>query len=380
MSAQGCLLGLDIGTTGSKALAFSPQGQVVARGYQDYPLLVDAAGAAELDAAQVLAAVRVAVAQAASQAREAGAGPVLALATAAQGEAITPVDASWRPLGPSVLTFDRRGETGRALLAAAGWERHTEQTGLPLSWIVTAAKLAALRNADAERYAAAHAFLCYEDLVVAHLTGRPVISDSLAQRTWLLDRRRRNWDAAAQQELGLVGRLAEVASSGTRVGEVSLVGAEAFGLPAGTVVVAGAHDQTAALVGTGGLDPGQAAHSTGTVDCMSLCLPDGPAAAYCRHGYGLGLHPLAGRAVTLAFGFGGGSLLAWWRTVLGGEPDIGALLAEARLEPDGPLAVPFWAGSGTPDLDAADRGALFGLTLDSGRADITGALLRGMAL
>ena len=375
---QGCLLGLDVGTTGSKAIAFTHTGEPVGRGYADYPLQVDTDGRAELDAGQVLAAVRQAVADAVSA--SAAAGPPLALAIAAQGEAVTPVDGRLEPVGPSLVTFDRRGQAGHAILARAGWEARTEAAGLPLSWIVTAAKLAYLRQVDAAAYADASAFLCYEDLVVGHLTGQPAISDSLAQRTWLLDRFRRDWDEAALADLGLRGRLPPVARPGTPVGRVGATAAAAFGLPEGTVVVAGAHDQTAALVGVGGLEPGLAAHSTGTVDCMSLCLAAAPAEPFCRRGYGLGLHPIQGLAVTLAFGFGGGSLLAWWQSVLGGAPDIGDLLADVPLEPGLPFAVPFWAGSGTPDFDAADQGAIFGLTLDSGRRDLTAALVRGMAL
>ena len=376
----GCLIGLDVGTTGSKAIAFTPDGAVVGRGYRDYPLHVGSGGTAELDASQVLDAARYAVACAVSQAAAAQAGHPLALAIAAQGEAITPVDRRFAPLGPSQVTFDRRGQAGVGDLRAAGWEERTESAGLPLSWIVTAAKLAYQRRTDPAAYAAPAAFLCYEELVVGHLTGEAVTSDSLAQRTWLLDRRTRDWDPAALADLNLTGRLARVARPGTVVGRVDAEAAHAFGLPPGVPVAAGAHDQTAALLGVGGLEPGMAAHSTGTVDCMSLALLDGPATPFCRRGYGLGLHPLPHLAVTLAFGFGGGQLLGWWQRLLGGAPDIGTLLGEMPLTPEPPFAVPFWAGSGTPDFDAGDQGAFFGLTMESGRPEITAAMVRGMAM
>lgn len=375
---QGCVLGIDIGTTGAKAIAFDAAGAPLARAYRDYPLLVGPGGTAELEAHDVLAALRHILCDVAAEVEAAGCGPVRAVATAAQGEAVTPVDGGGQPVGRSILTFDRRGEAGRTALAADGWEARTEATGMPLSWIVTAAKLAWLRRDDPAAFAGAAAFLCYEDLLVAQLTGTAVISDSLAQRTWLLDRRRRAWDAAALADLGLTGRTAQVAAMGAAVGQVCAPGSAAFGLPRGCLVVAGAHDQTAALIGAGAVRPGMAAHSTGTVDCLSLTLADGPAAPLTARGYGVGLHPLPGLAVTLAFGFGGGSLLSWWQKIVGGTA-IGELLAEVPLHPGGPFAVPFWAGSGTPDLDAGDLGALFGLTLDADRAALTAALLRGMA-
>jgi xylulokinase len=58
---------------------------------------------------------------------------------------------------------------------------------------------------------------------------------------------------------------------------------------------------------------------------------------------------------------------------------VGALLAEVPAAPGSAFAVPFWAGSGTPDLDGEDRGALFGLTLETTRGELVAALLRGMA-
>lgn len=374
----GCLLGVDIGTTGAKAMAFTPDGHPVGRGYEDYPLIT-AGGVAELDATQVTNAVRRAIREAAAAARTAGHGPVLALAFAAQGEAFTLVDARLRPLRHSIVTFDQRGQAGVGALRAMGWEARVEHTGLPLSWIVTAAKLAHLRIAEADTYGRAAHVLCFEDLLVGHLTGTPVISDSLAQRTWLLDRKTRQWDAQALADLGLSGRMANVAPPGQVVGTVGASAAGAFGLTTEVRVVTGAHDQTAALLGAGAILPGMAAHSIGTVDCMSLTLRDGVAAPFASRGYGLGIHPLPGLAVTLAFGFGGGALLAWARALTGAS-DVGALLAEVPEAVGTSFAVPFWSGSGTPDLDAADQGALFGLTLDTGRGEIAGALLRGMAL
>ncbi len=375
---EGCLLGVDIGTTGTKAVAFTADGRVVARGYADYPLITAEDGRAELDSAAVLAALRTAIRAAVAEAGAAGAGPVLAVAAAAQGEAITPVDERFRPLGHGILTFDGRGQAGCERLRSSGWEERTEHTGLPLSWIVTAAKLAHLRVTEPDLYRQAAYFLCYEDLLMAHLTGRPACSDSLAQRTWLLDRRTRAWDPAAVSDLGLGGRLAEVAGMGQMVGPVTAEAQRAFGLPEGCRAVAGAHDQTAALTGAGAILPGMAAHSTGTVDCLSLTLRDGPARPFAARGYGVGIHPLAGLAVTLAFGFGGGSLLAWAHRLLG-SADVGALLEDVPSAPGGTFAVPFWAGSGTPDLDAEDRGAFFGLTLHTTRGELVAALLRGMA-
>ena len=375
----GCLLGVDVGTTGSKAVAFTPDGRAVARGYADYPLITGEDGRAEIDSTRVLAALRSCIRSAVAAAAAAGAGPVLAIATAAQGEAFTPVDARFRPLRHAMLTFDRRGRLGAERLAAAGWGTRTEVTGLPLSWIVTAAKLAYLREAEPDLYRRTAYFLCYEDLLVAHLTGRPTTSDSLAQRTWLLDRHTKQWDPAALTDLDLTSRVAEVVPMGGSCGVITPHAAAEFGLPPACRVIAGAHDQTAALTGAGAVLPGMAAHSTGTVDCLSLTLRDGEATPFTTRGYGVGLHPLPGLAVTLAFGFGGGSLLAWAKDVLGAK-DVAALLHDVPQGPGTAFAVPFWAGSGTPDLDAEDRGAFFGLTLDASRGDLVAALLRGMAL
>lgn len=378
------LLGVDIGTTGSKAVIFDASGHQIASAYGDYPLHTGASGEATLDAAQVLTVAEAAILEACRKAGEPGPS---ALATAAQGEAFMPVDAGGHPLGPAIVTFDRRGEQGVGILRQHGWGQRQESAGLPLSWIVTAAKLAFARSATPSSYQTATRFLCFEDLLVARLTGEPVISDSLAQRTFLLDRRRTDWDPRSLAELDLQGRLARIVPSGRPAGTVTAARAAELGLRPGCLVVAGAHDQTAALIGSGAIAPGTGAHSTGTVDCLSLLLPDRALGDLGNHGYGLGVYPLPDLAVTLAFGFGGGALLQWWRQTLswgGASPTVADLLAEAEpvMTPEAalPCAVPFWSGSGTPDLDAADRGALLSLTLDTTRGDITAALVRGMIL
>lgn len=375
------LLGVDIGTTGTKAVVFDTQGRALATAYRAYPLHTGAAGEAWLDPNQVLEASRQAIAEAVS-----ATPPPVALAVACQGEAFAPVDAAGKPSGEAIVTFDRRGQIGAEILRSRGWTDREESAGIPFSWIVTAAKLAQLQAMDPERYRQPSAFLCFEDLLLHSLTGTATISSSLAQRTFLLDRHTQNWHPDSVAELELTGRLATVVPSGQAVGRVSASGARSFGLPDGCIVVAGAHDQTAALIGSGAIDPGVGAHSTGTVDCISLSVADRPLGQLAHSGYGLGLHPVVGRAVTLAFGFGGGALLSWWRSILTSpehSPTVDALVREAEdilSTQTEPCAIPFWSGSGTPDLDARDQGALLGMTLDTSRAQMTAALIRGMVL
>src|SRR5207248_9855043 len=100
------LLGVDIGTTGCKAIVFRSDGEILGQGYQEYPLIHPREGWSELDPEGVWEAVRRAIAWAVERAGPAD--PVRALATSVQGEAVTPVTAAGEVLANSPVTFDGR--------------------------------------------------------------------------------------------------------------------------------------------------------------------------------------------------------------------------------------------------------------------------------
>ncbi|GMV90609.1 MAG: hypothetical protein AMXMBFR82_03870 [Candidatus Hydrogenedentota bacterium] len=172
------LLGLDVGTTGTKAVAFDLDGRVLASAYREYPLRSPRPGWQELDADEVWRSVREVLGEVASKTK---ADPVKAMAMSAQGEAVTPVDKKGACLAPSPVTFDAR----TADMPAWWLERKSrlelaQHTGMPLHGMYTINKILWFKENQPEVYSKAAKFLRYEDYVQYRLGVPPTMSHSLA--------------------------------------------------------------------------------------------------------------------------------------------------------------------------------------------------------
>lgn len=381
------LLGIDVGTTNCKAVAFSEDGAVLASASAEYPLVQPRPGWIELDPDVVWRALARCIRQAAAAtARD----PIRALAVAAQGEAATPVSADGAALANSIVTFDTR-----TVAQAEWWERTLgrqalfARTGMPLHGMYTLNKLQWLREHRPALVARTNTFLLYGDLVLRRLGLPPVIDSSMASRTMALNVATGDWDDDLLRRAGFDrSQFAPVAASGTVVGEVPAAVAADLGLPKGVLAVAGAHDQPAGALGAGVVRPGLAMYAIGTVECVTPAF-DRPVLAPAMLDANLCCEPhaAAGLWVTLAFNFSGGSLLRWYRDTLCPEETAQAaatgadvydlITAGMAAAPPELLLLPHFAGSGTPTLDPNALGAVVGLRLGTTRAELTRAVLEG---
>ncbi|MFP4055379.1 MAG: FGGY-family carbohydrate kinase [Candidatus Brocadiia bacterium] len=381
------ILGLDIGTTGTKAVVFAPDGQVLASAYQEYPLLFPRPGWAELDNQAVWSAVQRVVGEAAREASD----PVKALSVSVFGESFLPVGKDREPLYNTILSFDARSHAqALALEEELGRKEIFQLTGMPQHSSYTVNKIMWLREHEPEVYRQTWKFLLWEDYFFARLGLEPTIDHSLIGRTLALDVRTRDFAQPVLEAAGLEPEIfATPCPSGQVVGELGTKAAESLGLPPGVAVVAGGHDQPACALGAGVVDPGVSTDTTGTVECMTIAM-DEPvltdamlAANHCVYP-----HVVADRYVSLAFVYSAGSILRWFRDHFGAETRAEAERSgrdpyDVLIEkaPDGPtdlFLLPHFSGSGTPYLDSDSRGLLVGLTLNSTPADITRAILDGV--
>ena len=161
---------------------------------------------------------------------------------------------------------------------------------------------------------------------------------------------------------------------------VSEEGATATGLRAGTPVVAGGGDQSAAAVGVGAVEPGIVSVSLGTSGVV-FATTDGPTIeaegrlhAFC--------HAVPGRWHVMGVMLSAAGSLRWFRDMLAPGVPFAALVEEAStVAPgsDGLLFLPYLTGERTPHADPLARGAFVGLAVDHGRAHLTRAILEGVA-
>ncbi len=379
------LLGLDIGTTGCKAVAFDAAGREVARRYREYPLSYPRPGWVEIapeliwqSACQVMQEVNAQV----------SGDPVQALAISCQGEAVLPIDADGKPLYNFIITFDNRTLPQSAWWAETlGAERIFRITGMPLHPMYSLNKIMWLRANEPSLAARAWKFLCVEDFLIYRLCGEAVTDPSLAARTMALDISARDWSEEMLRHAGTARELLPaILPSGSAVGTVTPNACRETGLRPGTIIATGGHDQPCGALGAGAVRPGMAINATGTSDVLCPAMPYPVLNAAMRQSnYCCYPHTCEDAYCSIAFNLTGGLLLRWYRDTLcaeevrearAGERDpYDVMLAHMAPHPATAFFLPHFVGAGTPYLEPQARGALVGLTLDTDKAALTRAVI-----
>ncbi|HYI37631.1 MAG TPA: FGGY family carbohydrate kinase, partial [Thermoleophilaceae bacterium] len=238
------VVGLDIGTTSAKAVAFDAHGAERGSAAVPYELSEPEPGYAVQDPAEVAdGALR--AAHEAIAAAQAGGARVAALSCSSAMHSLIGLDGQDRPLTPVITWADTRA-SGQAERLKAGHPDLHGRTGTPLHPMAPLAKLVWLRENDPDTFAAARRWVGIKELVVHRLTGEWLLDHSCASGTGLFDIRERRYDP---QALGLAGvdedRLSELVPT-THVTETA----------DGTPLVVGAGDGPLANLGVGAVRPG----------------------------------------------------------------------------------------------------------------------------
>lgn len=381
-------MGVDIGTTGCKAVIFDEHGGQVASAYREYPVLSPQAGWAELDSDDVIAKCLAVIAESANQVPT---GSVRALGISSQGEAFTPVDGSGRALANGMISSDvRAADYVASWPERFGPERLYQITGHTPHTMLSLFKLLWLRDRRPAIWNQAEKFLCFEDLLQLRLGLDPAIGWSLAGRTMLFDVRRHVWHEEILEAVGLdAHKLARPLASGSVVGTIARDTAKSLGLAAGAFVVTAGHDQPCGALGAGVTRPGVAMYATGTVECITPAFAEPVFTDELRRSnlctYD---HAVAGMYATVAFSLTGGNILKWFRDEFGavelaeadktGRDPYELLLAQAGDRPSGLLVLPYFTPTGTPYFDTDPTGAILGLRLSTTRGEFIRALLEGV--
>lgn len=384
-------MGVDVGTTGVKAVVFNENGQVLSQAYEEYNLLFPFAGAAELDSAQVVASARRVIAKAASEVKNTN--PVRGIGIASQGEAFTPLGSDGAVLANIMTSSDSRAQSFvDQWNTDFGLEKLYHITGHTSYPMYSLFKLSWLKENRREIWDAAWKYAFCQDLVAHSLTGRVATEHSMAARSMLFDVAERQWSPEICNYLGLDPiKLPDILQSGETLGIVNSKSAAELGLGADVKVAVCGHDQPVGALGCGSAVPGSAAYSIGTVECitpmmdrfvLSDSLMESNLASY--------PHVLAGMYTTVAFHVTGGSVLKWFRDNLGaeearlakesGEDVYNTIIAEASEQPSNLILLSQFGPTGTPHFDPLGTGALFGLNLSTTRGEVIRAFLEGITL
>jgi xylulokinase len=359
------LVGLDVGTTGVKALAVSPEGEVLARIEEAYPLSTPQPGWAEQNPEDWWRAAESALAELAAH-------DLTGLGLTGQMHGLVVLDERERLLRPAILWNDQRTAAECAEIEERlGLRRLVELTGNRALPGFTAPKLLWLRRHEPEVYGRIAQVLLPKDFVRLRLTGERAIDATDASGTLLFDVARRRWSDEVLAALEIPREwLPPVLESPAVAGHTS------DGVP----VAAGAGDQAAGALGVGVDRPGPLSVVLGTSGVVFAALPafaanpEGRLHSFC-HAIPDGWHAMG---VMLA---AAGSL-QWLRDVVAPGESFETLTAEAEPWPpraEGLVFLPYLAGERTPHADPNARAAFVGLSLRHDRGALVRAVLEGVA-
>lgn len=385
------ILGVDIGTSGTKTVLFSEDGVPVASATYEYPLYTPQNGYAEQDPTDwwnaVVNGIKQVIGESGVAAKE-----IKGIGLSGQMHGLVMLDGDNKVIRRSIIWCDQR--TAKEVVEITdkvGAERLIEITANPAITGFTAAKIMWVKNNEPENYEKCRHILLPKDYIRFMLTGEYATEVSDASGMQLLDIPNRCWSDEVLEKLGIdKSLLAKVYESPEITGKITKQVAELTGLAEGTVVVGGAGDNAAAAVGTGVVEDGKAfttigssgvvfAHTSsisidkkGRVHTFCCAVPG------CWHVMG----------VTQSAGLS----LKWFRdnfcwsemeTSIGMGVDPYYLTDKEAMEvPIGAnrlLYMPYLNGERTPHLDPNCRGAFVGLSTMHKKRDMIRAVMEGVS-
>ncbi len=381
------VIGLDVGTTGVKAVAFGLGTSWRTLAIREYPLLRPAPGQEVQDPTVVVTAATAALTECVTSA---GSAEVVAVSLSAAMHGLLALDADLQPISPLLTWADGRAAEEAAELAGQPVALDLQQTtGAPVHLMTPLAKLAWFRHRDRPTWAAAQWWVGLKDYLILWLTGTLATELSSASGTGLLDVSSRDWSTLALDACGVDRvRLPQILPTTAVLGLGRQVAAR-VGLPTGTPVAVGAGDGPLANLGTAAITPGVAGLSLGTSGAIRLAV-DGPHPD--RHGrlfcYALA-DPLwvVGGAVS-----NGAEVLRWSEHALGAEASTTSARTPpgdgSEREPAGPIAdssdgvvmLPFLFPERAPLWDGDLAGAYLGLRHEHGAEHLRRAAVEGVCL
>ncbi len=375
------VLGIDVSTTGAKALIVDEKGMVIAEATTEYPLYTPRPLWSEQDPADWWAGVQQSIRHALTKGGISGA-QISGVGLTGQMHGLVLLDERGTVLRPAILWNDQRtGPQCEKITKLVGFRQLLEWTGNPALPGFTAPKIIWVREHEPHIYAQVAQILLPKDFIRFKLTGRYATDLAGASGTLLLDVKKRNWSREMLRALDIPAEWLPPCHEGPQItGTISEAGAAATGLKAGTPVVGGGGDQAAQAVGVGAVRPGIVALTLGTSGVVfaptaePFIESEGRLHAFC--------HAVPGRWHLMGVMLSAAGALRWYHDLLAPDQAYDDFTEPAGDIPpgcEGLLFLPYLTGERTPYPDPNARGAFIGLTVRHGLPHMTRAVMEGVA-
>lgn len=374
------LLGMDVGTSSTRAIIVSEDGRLVASAATEYPLSTPHPGWAEQSPEDWWRATVTSVRQAISQS---GVQPAQIAGVGLSGQMHGSVflDASNQVIRPAILWCDQRTAAQcEWITRTVGRDNLVRITANPVLTGFTAPKIIWLRDNEPDAFARVRKVLLPKDYIRFRLTGAFATEVSDASGTSLLDVPALKWSQEIMDAIGLpMSWLPDVYESPVVSAKISAEAAAATGLLEGTPVVGGGGDQAAGAVGNGIVEPGIVSSTIGTSGVV-FAFAERPSTDPLLRTHTF-CHAVPGKWHVMGVVLSAGGSLRWLRDTLGytGYDQINAKAAEAPVGCEGLVFLPYLTGERTPYPDPYARGVFFGLSLRHDLRHMIRAVMEGVA-
>lgn len=375
------LLGIDISTTGAKALLIEADGRVVSNATNPLTLSTPRPLWSEQHPADWWTGVVRSIRQALEEAGVGGSA-VSAVGLTGQMHGLVLLDEVGEPLRPAILWNDQRtGPQCDEIRRRVGKEWLIQITGNDALTGFTAPKILWVQQHEPKIYKQIRHILLPKDYIRYKLTGEFASDRAGGAGTLLFDLKKRTWSPDILEALEIPAEWLPPTFEGPEItGMISQESASLTGLTAGTPVVGGGGDQAAQAVGVGAVKPGIIALTLGTSGVVfattesPLVEPDGRLHAFC--------HAVPNKWHFMGVMLSAAGSLQWFRDTFTPGTDFGELVGEAVGIPpgsEGLLFLPYLTGERTPHPDPLARGAFVGMTARHSRAHLLRSVLEGVA-
>lgn len=380
------LLGVDVGTTGTKAVLLTPEGKILHTSYQSYPLISPRPSCVEQDPTcwwrAVVDTVRDCV-------RHMPMGQnVASMSLSVQSGTLVPVDCDMQPVGNAISWLDTRaGKECAEFIGQNGERFYYQKTGWRLSNCYNFIQIVHMKNQEPEKFKRVKYFLTVADYLNYQLTGRIVTDENSIGNSQLCSVETGTWDETILQLAGINREmLAETVQTGTQIGHLTNAAAEKLSLNTNVMVVAGAQDQYCSAISVGAFHAGDIMFSTGT-SWVLLGIAD--RIVYDVNNYlTVGRHIIPKLYSGFAYTPAGGAAMKWYRDNMGkmtasasveSFDQITARAANVLPGANGLFFFPHFAGTLFPTWHPEAKGVLWGLDFIHNQDHIARAIMEGIA-
>lgn len=374
-------IGLDIGTSGTKAVCMDEAGNPKSSWSVSYGFEHTARGIRELDPETVWKAVLRCL-QAVSLGCE-----VESITVSSMGESVIAVDKDGVCLTKGITGTDVRGrEECRCFIQRIGSRNISEITGLPADSLYSLSKILWMKSQNSPLFERIWKIFSFQDFVIYRLCGDAVVDYSIASRTMLFDYRTCKWSEQLFTQAGLSESfMSKTVQAGTIAGSMRKEIRQELGCNGKCLILAGCHDHIANAIGAGVCRAGECVNAAGTTEGLTVMMEPGVLTESKVEQYKISCEPSAMKGMynTVAWSNASGSILRWFvRDVLKERQDIcfRELNGSIQYEPTKLYVLPHFSGAATPYMDDCSKGAILGLTLDAGRDELYQAVVEGIQM